>query len=48
MIYDIPPLIKSIRNNLLSGDFLFVDKCVFIKVLKKPMELTVKSHQQEL
>lgn len=39
LIYDMPHLVKSLRNNLLTGDFKFGDKIVSINDIKKTYDL---------
>lgn len=48
LIYDMPHLIKSLRNNLLSGDFKIGNKVVSINDIKKRMKWIAKVKQQEL
>lgn len=48
LMYDTPHLIKSLRNNLLNGDFKIGNKIVSINDIQKHMKLTAKVKQQEL
>jgi len=43
LIYDMPHLIKSLRNNLLSGDFKIGNKVVSINDIKKTYEIDSQS-----
>lgn len=45
--YDMPHLVKSLRNNLLMGDFKFGDKIVSMNDLKKTYDLAIQKIQFE-
>lgn len=43
LIYDMPHLIKSIRNNLLTGDFEINEKLISLNDVKKTYEIDIKN-----
>jgi len=43
LIYDMPHLIKSIRNNLLTGDFKINEKLISLNDVKKTYEIDIKN-----
>lgn len=43
LIYDMPHLLKSLRNNLLTGDFKINDKIISLKDIKKTYEIDIKN-----